>query len=174
MVSIDRRKRMKPNLFDSYAINQSIQNFISFYCSLICSSRQEITWVNACTCWETWRLWSAQLFSGQNLFVHTPHYLYSQVNCIQSSWMQLSRMCDCIRESGRWWWWETWIFAIPCCIRILWQDKKHRIWDVGCSLLRIWLKPNQTALKGFHQIASLRTHKQPCLWIRKSSDTALE
>ena len=81
--------------------------------------------------------------------------------------MQLSRMCDCIRESGRWWWWETWIFAIPCCIRILWQDKKHRIWDVGCSLLRIWLKPNQTALKGFHQIASLRTHKQPCLGIRK-------
>ena len=81
--------------------------------------------------------------------------------------MQLSRMCDCIRESGRWWWWETWIFTIPCCIRILWQDKKHRISDVGCSLLQIWLNPNQTALKGFHQIASLRTHKQPCLGIRK-------
>ena len=48
LVSIDRRKRMKPKLFDSYAINQSIQNFISFYWQ-ICSSRQEIMWVNACT-----------------------------------------------------------------------------------------------------------------------------
>ena len=56
---------------------------------------------------------------------------------------------------------------IPYYICILWQDKKHRISDVGCSLLQIWLNPNQTALKGFHQIASLRTHKQPCLGIRK-------
>ena len=56
---------------------------------------------------------------------------------------------------------------IPYYICIRWQDKKHRISDVGCSLLQIWLNPNQTALKGFHQIASLRTHKQPCLGIRK-------
>ena len=56
---------------------------------------------------------------------------------------------------------------IPNYIRILWQDKKHYISDVGCSFLQIWLNPNQTALKGFHQIASLRTHKQPCLGIRK-------
>ena len=97
------------------------------------------------------------LFSGQNLSAHTPHYLYSQVNCIQSSWMQLSRMYDYIHESGQWWWWETWTFAIPCYIHILWQDKKHHRSDVGCSLLQIWLKPDQTALKGFHQIASLKT-----------------
>ena len=52
---------------------------------------------------------------------------------------------------------ETWTFAIPCYIHILWQDKKHHRSDVGCSLLQIWLKPDQTALKGFHQIASLKT-----------------